>query len=78
MNEPDDVAELIISNKRNPHKDSFMASESVQEIILQKVAQNAWENELVSKFQKSYVSKTAMHPTYHLIEQRRDEDDEKA
>ena len=60
----------------NPHLVSLAASQTVQDLILVKVARRAWENELLSKFSKSYICKTVIEPSRHLNNQAKDNRDD--
>ena len=50
-----------------------MVSAAIQDQILEKVARNVWENELVEKFQRSYIRKKAVAPVTYLIDLAKDE-----
>ena len=54
-----------------------MAADSIQDLIVGRVARRAWENELVTKYSKSYINKRVMWPSCHLTDlPREDRDDE--
>lgn len=47
-------------------------------MILEKVAQNAWEKELITKFQKKYLTKQGTmysHHMYHYNYDQKDDDE---
>ena len=70
------MATEIANRLKNPYADSLEVSAEIQDQILHRVAQNAWENELISKFQDSYVRKKAVAPVTYLIDLARDVKDD--